>query len=60
VLADKPVAASPTVVPENNRARGLYESEGWTADGGVTTEEILGVTVTDIRYRRTLTAAPGG
>ena len=45
------------VVPENERARALYESEGWAADGGVSTEEILGVTVTDIRYRKTLTAA---
>ena len=42
------------VVPENERARALYESEGWVADGGVSTEEILGVTVTDIRYRKPL------
>jgi GNAT superfamily N-acetyltransferase len=42
------------VVPENERARRLYESEGWLADGGVSTEEILGVTVTDIRYRKML------
>jgi GNAT superfamily N-acetyltransferase len=42
------------VVPENARARALYESEGWVADGGRATEEILGVTVTDIRYRRPL------
>jgi GNAT superfamily N-acetyltransferase len=44
------------VVPENERARALYESEGWVADGGVSTEVILGVTVTDIRYRRPLVA----
>jgi GNAT superfamily N-acetyltransferase len=42
------------VVPQNERARALYESEGWVADGAVSTEEILGVTVTDIRYRRPL------
>jgi GNAT superfamily N-acetyltransferase len=42
------------VVPQNERARALYESEGWVTDGGVSTEEILGVTVTDIRYRRPL------
>lgn len=42
------------VIPENERARNLYESEGWVADGGVSTEDILGVTVTDIRYRRLL------
>jgi GNAT superfamily N-acetyltransferase len=42
------------VVPENQRARALSESDGWYADGAVTTEEILGVTVTDIRYRKQL------
>ena len=42
------------VVPENVRARSLYESERWTEDGGVRTEEVLGATVTDIRYRRQL------
>jgi GNAT superfamily N-acetyltransferase len=46
------------VVPENERARALYESEGWVVDGGVSTEDILGVTVTDIRYRKTLVASP--
>jgi GNAT superfamily N-acetyltransferase len=40
------------VVPQNERARSLYESEGWVADGGVLDEEVLGVTVTDIRYRK--------
>ena len=42
------------VVPQNERARGLYESEGWTADGATTTEELLGVTVTEMRYTRPL------
>jgi len=46
------------VVPENERARALYESEGWVVDGGVSTEEILGVTVTDIRYRKPLVGLP--
>jgi ribosomal protein S18 acetylase RimI-like enzyme len=46
------------VVPENERARALYESEGWVADGGVATEEILGVTVTDIRYRKPFVSSP--
>ena len=46
------------VVPENQRARGLYGSEGWVADGGSSTEEILGVTVNDIRYRKSLTVSP--
>lgn len=44
------------VVPENVRARALYESDGWRADGGRSTEEVLGVTVTDIRYRKSLSA----
>jgi GNAT superfamily N-acetyltransferase len=47
------------VVPENERARALYESEGWAADGGESTEDILGVTVTDMRYRRSLVVPPG-
>jgi ribosomal protein S18 acetylase RimI-like enzyme len=47
------------VVPDNGRARALYESEGWVADGGVSTENILGVTVTDIRYRKSLVATVG-
>lgn len=42
------------VVPENERARALYESEGWAADGGISTEDVLGVTVTDVRYRKPL------
>jgi ribosomal protein S18 acetylase RimI-like enzyme len=45
------------VEPDNERARALYESEGWVADGGVSTEEILGVTVTDIRYRKPLVSS---
>ena len=44
------------VVPENERARGLYESEGWTPDGAISADEILGVTVTNIRYRKSLIA----
>lgn len=43
------------VVPENQRARALYGSEGWAADGSSSTEDILGVTVTDVRYRKQLT-----
>ena len=42
------------VVPENVRARGLYESEGWTTDGDISTDEILGVIVTEVRYRKNL------
>lgn len=45
------------VVPQNKRARALYESEGWVADGGESSEEILGVSVTEVRYRRALAAS---
>jgi ribosomal protein S18 acetylase RimI-like enzyme len=43
------------VAPENARARGLYESEGWTTDGVSRDDEVLGVSVTELRYRRQLT-----
>lgn len=42
------------VVPENARARSLYESEGWATDGGLARDQVLGVTVNEIRYRRSL------
>jgi len=44
------------VVPSNQRARCLYESEGWTADGVSTTAEILGVAIDEMRYRKPLIA----
>ena len=44
------------VVPENARARRLYESEGWMPDGMSKEDNILGATVTDIRYRRSAPA----
>jgi RimJ/RimL family protein N-acetyltransferase len=40
------------VVPENARARKLYESEGWTTEGVIREEEVFGVTVAEIRYQR--------
>jgi len=44
------------VIPENARARRLYEAAGWSADGGQQTQEVLGVTVNEVRYRRSLAA----
>lgn len=44
------------VVPQNLRARALYKSEGWTEDDVVRNEEVLGVIVSEVRYRRHLTA----
>lgn len=40
------------VVPQNARARALYESEAWASDGVSRREEILGVTVRELRYVR--------
>jgi ribosomal protein S18 acetylase RimI-like enzyme len=42
------------VVPENARARGLYESAGWIDDGGRRHDEVLGAHVNEVRYRITL------
>jgi ribosomal protein S18 acetylase RimI-like enzyme len=42
------------VVPENVRARGLYESAGWLDDGGRRHDEELGARVDEMRYRITL------
>ncbi|HEY7069543.1 MAG TPA: GNAT family N-acetyltransferase [Acidimicrobiales bacterium] len=42
------------VVPDNQRARGLYESEGWTFDDVSRDEEMFGVAVTVVRYSRPL------
>jgi hypothetical protein len=40
------------VVPENRRARQLYAAAGWNEDGATRDDEVLGVTVRDVRYRR--------
>ena len=42
------------VATGNERARRLYESEGWTVDGPARDAEVLGVTVNEVRYRRRL------
>ena len=42
------------VVPQNTRARSLYESEGWIDDDFARDHELLGVTFNEMRYRRTL------
>jgi len=41
------------VLEDNPRARRFYAREGWILDGGRRDEEILGVTVTEVRYRIT-------
>ena len=42
------------VVPENQRARRLYEAAGWQDDGMTRSDQVLGVTVRDMRYQRTV------
>lgn len=42
------------VVPDNQRARRFYEHHGWRADGAERTDEVFGVTVEEVRYRRDL------
>jgi ribosomal protein S18 acetylase RimI-like enzyme len=39
------------VLEDNPRARRFYEREGWALDGGRKEEELLGVTVVEVRYR---------
>jgi RimJ/RimL family protein N-acetyltransferase len=42
------------VLPGNHRARRFYERAGWTLDGARRTEEVWGVVVEEVRYRRLL------
>jgi hypothetical protein len=36
------------------RARRFYEVAGWVADGAERTDEVMGVVVAEVRYRRRL------
>ena len=48
------------VVPQNDRARRFYESEEWRDDHVRREDEVFGVGVTEMRYRRPLpTSGPG-
>jgi ribosomal protein S18 acetylase RimI-like enzyme len=42
------------VLPGNERARRFYETTGWASDGTERVKEVLGVIVSEIRYRRAL------
>ena len=42
------------VLEANVRARTFYERQGWWADGGVKVEDLGGVALTEVRYRRRL------
>ena len=42
------------VVVDNERARRMYEADGWVVDGDEVIADALGVSVPEIRYRRSL------
>ena len=42
------------VHPDNRRARDFYERAGWQADGSERVQEVLGIEVPEVRYRRTV------
>jgi hypothetical protein len=42
------------VLVTNARARRFYEAAGWACDEAVKTEEMVGTTVVETRYRRSL------
>lgn len=46
-------------VPDNRRARRLYESEGWSDDDLRRDDEVFGVVVSQMRYRQLLVGAVG-
>jgi len=42
------------VLDSNVRARRFYEAGGWLADGGAKRDDSFGVSMTEVRYRRSL------
>jgi ribosomal protein S18 acetylase RimI-like enzyme len=42
------------VIPGNERALRVYRADGWTADGIGREDEVWGITVEEVRYRRRL------
>ena len=48
------------VVPQNDRARRLYESEQWRDDDVRRDDEVFGVVVPEMRYRRSLPTSGAG
>jgi GNAT superfamily N-acetyltransferase len=47
------------VLDTNAQARRFYERGGWRADGSARTEEVWGVTVSEVRYRLALDSPVG-
>lgn len=42
------------VHPDNRRARDFYEQAGWTCEDATRTQEVHGIEVPEVRYRRTV------
>ena len=42
------------VLEANERTRRIYETAGWRADGTEKSEQVLGIDVRQLRYRRPL------
>jgi len=42
------------VLDSNARARRFYEAGGWRADGAVKRDDSFGISLTEVRYRRSL------
>jgi len=49
--------AVPWVLVGNGRARRFYEAGGWVDDGAQKAEDVAGVRVSEVRYRRSLRSA---
>jgi len=56
-LAQHHPEATLWVLAGNVRARRFYEAGGWRPDGGEQRDRVWGVTVDEVRYRKTLTPA---
>lgn len=61
VLADAGSAEAVLWVHADNvRARTFYASAGWRPDGAARRQEVLGVEVPEVRYRRRVSGSDGG
>jgi GNAT superfamily N-acetyltransferase len=47
------------VLDSNARARRFYERAGFSPDGAAKDDVLAGTTITEVRYRRTLSGSPG-
>jgi GNAT superfamily N-acetyltransferase len=56
-LSERYSAAVLWVLEANHRARQFYERAGWSADGATESNERLGVTALELRYRKRLSSS---